>query len=466
MRKLLSLVITPFEAITKHIPLIIKQIIIGICSFLICFNRVIGDNLIWNNSFAVTVGFGIILSLIIAVLMLNKETINSIKIRPLFLICLEVIGLSFLVNGVIYRVVGYIAIFVVFSVVIPLLSLAVGKQGNNIIISVAVGVVVFFAVFLIASFIKSAPITVGVRYASFTANPNWLGMFLNAVVMAIFVLLFNTKNYIVKALLIFGYSIAFWLIKATDSTTTLIAVAVMTVLFVLLEIFRQFKLKIKKAFWGLLAILVMFSVLVPLSSRLVTYVYTDLQTEYLTEKAEREVQKAAGEAANSEASVSEAPAVEAAVTETASDTASQYGSDYETDTFAVSPELQALDSKFSGRLSVWNTFLHETSLLGHKNEMRIFGNADTPIALNAHNAFIQVPYSAGLLAGICYFVFVSASAVLLLIKKFSLEKLSVFIIGVGFLLCSLGEASYLPYIYLPTTLYFIAVGSVITKEAK
>ena len=60
----------------------------------------------------------------------------------------------------------------------------------------------------------------------------------------------------------------------------------------------------------------------------------------------------------------------------------------------------------SGRSEIWGTYLNEVSVRGHAPDYLPVLYRDKIIKANSHNTFIQVAYQAGVVAGICFLIFI------------------------------------------------------------
>ena len=60
----------------------------------------------------------------------------------------------------------------------------------------------------------------------------------------------------------------------------------------------------------------------------------------------------------------------------------------------------------SGRSEIWGTYLNEVSVRGHARDYLPVLYRDKIIKANSHNTFIQVAYQAGVVAGICFLIFI------------------------------------------------------------
>ena len=101
----------------KYVITIIIQVCIIVISLGIPFLKK-------DQSFSTIVVSGILLIIINIVLLLRKSNLTQIKFNKMYLILLEFIGISFVFNGTYFGVMGYVAIGITFSIILPFLNIS------------------------------------------------------------------------------------------------------------------------------------------------------------------------------------------------------------------------------------------------------------------------------------------------------------------------------------------------------
>jgi len=448
IKKLLCDIFSPFEKLSHKMSDKFKRALFTICFFLIFCNRVSFGPLIWGNSFALTVGLSSVLLFIIVALSITKDAIMNSKIKLIYLIPIEIIGISFFVNGIIFRVLGYIASGVIFCIVLPIFYIALKANGKNIISSIGRGGCVFFIYFVILSLILGS--TIGIAYKSYLGNQNILGLALIAIAATLFIELYTERIIWIK---IISFVFLCWDIALcifTTSRTAILGITAMSVAFAFFAVYTAFVKKGIKAIWWTVKSIIVSAISVVLSAIFIFFMFTTVKIKV-------------SEIFTSTPQVSQDTSLEQNI-EIAENRIGQ----------GITEEGKQINLDVTtGRRNIWRQFAEDVGFLGHEKETKpVVVNNGQVVEHYAHNAFLQMSYSNGILAGVSMlFFFVSAAidTIIRIIKSIKNKELIcalVFltIIGCGFAICSMTEAYYMVFTTMPATFTWLAVGAVAVKE--
>ena len=113
------------SSIEKYTGLISRKIPEKYCYTLFYIISVILFSISWinqlfigPNSFKITVSVGVLLTLLMLIFVPQADTKSKFKLNRLYFVIMLIIGISFLGNGLYFRVVGYMAIGIVFIFVV------------------------------------------------------------------------------------------------------------------------------------------------------------------------------------------------------------------------------------------------------------------------------------------------------------------------------------------------------------
>lgn len=442
-----------------------KNSLKGICAFASIFLMILSAVMVpvfVSDSFSMVVVVGTVLFCAFAILLVDFRRLNVYKYRLMYYIPVLAVGVSFLINGLLFKVVGYIAIGLVFAVILPFVHkcLSSNDTGNACLI-IAKGVVFCFISFYILSVMFGPSLEVD-QYTSFLANPNIIGCFASITVASLVFLLLqckgkNNKSFYVW-LLILGISISMCFFSY--SRTNMLAILLQLFVVIILEAVSFFRDKerkpisrvLKKGIAILLIMTVGFAVFyLSLQYNKTIFPFT-LEDFFLDGD---EIVSEIGGASDDKVSFLESMQVGE----------ERFGKGLEEkDSYAFT----------SGRTMIWNTYLKKITVLGHEKESLSIALADRVIEdTNAHNVYLQVAYSAGIVAGIALFIYVAIMGVELMIRnlkfiikgdKLSNELIFLEMAFFAFAVSSLTSAGYMMFTYLPATLFWMLSYVISMKE--
>ena len=388
-----------------------------------------------ENSFLIVVSFDTLITASMIFFLLDlKNKKNHIKI-PYFILLLF-IGISFIFNGIYYNVIGYIAIGLIFAVIIPLLNLAFSMSSKfSVCKALASGIIFSFLMFFLIS-ICCGPALGMAQYTSFFSNPNTLGSYMIIVVSAsIFLILDAVENnkkskFLYYMVFAFALSIAVY----TNSRTSIFYIKKCD--------YSSIKKFFKKVVLLGLLVLISFS----FSFFLLTTVKIELIKSFPSIQVTTDYDKI-----------------------TIRDGLARMGTRY---TKGLDGDNKN-DEFTSGRKEIWGTFIKNISFKGHKEEgLKVVEDTRFYQKTNAHNVYLQMAYSAGLLTGIAMLALMILAAKDLLkkiiefLKAGQIDKEAVFTMcaALSFAVFSLTSGGYMVFTYLPTTMFYFLLYTITVKK--
>lgn len=408
-----------------------------------------------GNSFSVLVTICAVTQLTGLIAIVKSNTIRFSNVKMVYLVLFEIIGLSFMITGLYFRVLGYIAIFFVLGVIVPISHMILHAYGEgNSLKGIASGIVMAFFIFLIISLV-SGPALGADQYFSFTSNPNIVGGLMVVVTAALIYLLFEAKDNIKKIKIIFLIGLSTSICFFSQSRTSLIAilmqlfVAAIVVAVRKLKYYQDENLKatIKKSIKHLLMMIIIFAVAWGTFFFSMTTVKKEISNllpniQIRTESKQISLEKTL---------------------------------DISGARFAKGIDNRNGDAFTSGRIGIWHEFLSNIRIYGHKTEGRAINvNGRVYHGTNAHNVYLQIAYSAGAIAGVAILLLMLIILKDLIFKLIYFirvgdvsNELVFFVMGyIGFFIASLTSGGYMTYTYLPATLFWITLFVVSIKNER
>ena len=435
-------IISSFEGKFKNIKDINKKRIIFLSVFIVVLNSMIMPMIFEGDSFSKVVIMGGIFTLPLVVL-INCNEINcfNTKSRKYYMM-LFVVGASFIFNSIVYKVIGYLAIGLIFCFVIPIINYIVFKTEVNVIYVATKSICIFFIIFMIASLIIGPPLNYG-QYSAIVGNPNRLAELIIIVVPSCLIQIkyyFEIKN---KRYIFFliELSLVVSVCLFTNSRIAFISTLVQIVFFVYYLFFynkyqKNISLKIilKVVVCALLVLFITFIA--------TFYAFTAVKV-YMIEK----FPKAQMSLQYDELSYNDMFCI--------------VGNRY---TRGIGENNN--DEFTSGRISIWRNFAKDVGLLGHADEgISVEEGGRSYAKTTAHNVYLQIAYSSGITAGIVMLIFMASIALNIICKCINIAKgenidsntcFSI-LIALGFGLESMTASCYMMYTYLPATFFYCTI---------
>ncbi|MDD7511365.1 MAG: O-antigen ligase family protein [Peptostreptococcaceae bacterium] len=408
-----------------------------------------------GNSFAVLVAICSVTQVAGLIAVAKSKSIRFSKIKKVYLILLEIVGFSFMITGLYFRVLGYIAIFFVLGVIVPISHMILHSYGEkNSLKCVANGIVIAFFIFLIISLVSGPPLGAD-QYFSFTSNPNIVGGLTVIVTAALIYLLFEAKDTIKKLAIIFLLGLSISICFFSQSRTSLVAILMQLLIAAVVATVRKLKydkdenlkVTLKKSIKDLLMVIIIFA----LAWGTFFFSMTAVKKEISALLPGIQIRNA-----------SEQISLEKTL-------------DISGARFTKGIDSRNGDAFTSGRIGLWSEFIRNIKIIGHKTEsIKVNVNGRAYNGTNAHNVYLQIAYSAGAIAGIAMLL------LMLTILKDLIFKLIYFIrVGdvsnelvffvmayIGFFIAALTSGGYMAYTYLPATLFWITLFVVSIKNER
>lgn len=457
---ILSLLSCTTERINKKIASRTKNCILALCWSFIMANSVLRLFLPSDLQYMVVVLCGTALLGVMLLLIFDRNACEGCLFRRIPLILTEVIGISFLFNGIYYRVLAYIAVGIIFSLLLPLLHRGIAAYGVSAFFAVASrGILISYCVLLVASLLCGPALSMS-HYTAIFENANSLGDYLIVATMALLYLLNNTDRSRKKCVLYYAMlsSILIFCIFSY-SRTALLAILTEIVGYVAVKIILHIRNKkrthigavVKKAGVILLTFLVtacvVYGLFVPVKKQIEQWLPS--------------IQIRAG--------------MDGFYGGSFKDNIIGAGSYFAKGLDGNKDGNAGEDVFTSGRKGIWMSFAKEIKILGHASESREVIEVDRYYkSTNAHNVYLQLGYSAGILAGIAMILLLVWVAVMLikgLIEMVQSGNLSDgFLIAalstVGFIFPSITSAGYMLFTYLPATMFWLSLSALDVKKCR
>ena len=457
---ILSLLSCTTERINKKIASRTKNCILALCWSFIMANSVLRLFLPSDLQYMVVVLCGTALLGVMLLLIFDRNACEGCLFRRIPLILTEVIGISFLFNGIYYRVLAYIAVGIIFSLLLPLLHRGIAAYGVSAFFAVASrGILISYCVLLVASLLCGPALSMS-HYTAIFENANSLGDYLIVATMALLYLLNNTDRSRKKCVLYYAMlsSILIFCIFSY-SRTALLAILTEIVGYVAVKIILHIRNKkrthigavVKKAGVILLTFLVtacvVYGLFVPVKKQIEQWLPS--------------IQIRAG--------------MDGFYGGSFKDNIIGAGSYFAKGLDGNKDGNAGEDVFTSGRKGIWMSFAKEIKILGHASESREDIEVDRYYkSTNAHNVYLQLGYSAGILAGIAMILLLVWVAVMLikgLIETVQSGNLSDgFLIAalstVGFIFPSITSAGYMLFTYLPATMFWLSLSALDVKKCR
>lgn len=439
-------------------------------------------------------GSAVIAAIIVILYFHWEKTPKANHYAILILICEEIIGISFLVNGLHFHTLAYLFIGAFFCVGLPVIHYSFSAvTQEKLIYFLSRGIEYSYYVFLVITLLFSPPYFRG-QFSSVIGNPNGFGNYLIVLVPAFLYLIWQKRekfSLLTRYILLLVSTLTF--VFLSGSRTTALAVVLECICFIIFLIkehkagkreenqktgkapAQETQKKDRKKTTGRIILLIVAAILVVgIQFFTVTTVRTYLYTTFEETGRVRNI-------------FTERFGEDIYDDYTLPDSNCPDGNCDMDENSGTSGILQQLLRKFgkgmqnnngdaftSGRIGIWDEFLSQIGLMGHKQETLAVNEAERHYtAVHAHNVYLQVAYSAGAIAGIAYLLLVIAAIIVglkfLLSKKFykaegRLEKLIACCFTLGFFAMTLFSDGYMLFRYLPPTFFFLTLHSFMARE--
>lgn len=399
-----------------------------------------------KDSFSVVVIIGILSFLLYTALLFSSKKFIQCKLNKFYFGFLIIIGVSFITNGVFFGVIGYLVIGLIFMCLLPIFykTLATRRDILKIISAFCKGITLTFLIFFIMSLFFGPPFDMN-QYSSFLSNPNTFSAFMAVVVGASLFLLnvnykHNTRNVIFFVVIIcIATSLCFYSNSRTNMLCIISQISVYVVKYVVEAIRER---KIFEVCGQIISCIFLLIVAFALNFFLFTTIHTYIQ-DFIFQYEDNEVEQY-----DSDISIFDTVGIA-------------------TDRFNKGLNGEGNDAFTSGRIGIWKDYIKEISFVGHAKESRDIINGDRVYHdTNAHNAYLQVAYSAGIIAGLSLIAIMIImgikllkTAVLFLINKESILNSKVMFMAstyLCFFVSAITSGGYMIFTYFPATLFWFS----------
>lgn len=416
--------------------------------------------LMMNQSFSVVVVFGTLMVFLMLITLCQGKKISLKGISKPFLFLEMVIGVSFLLHGIYFSVLGYIAIGMTFSVVIPAINIVFEKcYKDKFSYAIAKGTVIAYIIYFVFCFFLGPKID-DEPYAALLGNPNLLGNFVCVVAASVIFLWGKSNKTDLKSNILYAFLLTNVIALGyfSNSRTNMIAL-----LFMLFYTLFMFLLTCRSKFnIGHLKTYAKHCLAIMLCC-CVTFTGTFFALTTAKEKVDGVLNNIVIELVGQK-SGNGAEANDVTLEESMGLAGSRFSKGISTNDS---------DAFTSGRIGIWSAYINEIGFIGHAEESmdlnlgeRIY--KDT----NAHNFFLQVAYSAGAIAGIALLLYVLCTAFIMLKKSFiqivrnEIDYSTIFFgcIAIAFAMNSITSGGYMLYTYFVPTFFWLMANNICFKE--
>lgn len=415
------------------------------------------------NWYAPTVAGGSCLTALFALLMVRKNRISYTK-SGIFILAMEIIiGVFFIFNGLVLRIVAYSVIGVVFAFLLPIVQYALATHDpEKIAEHFCMSITIAYIILLIANMFWG-PIMTKFQFGSILGNSNLLGNFLVILIPSLSYLLIKKKASFKKKAVGWGLLVsAVSMLVFTSSRTSALAICFSMGFFLIMMIVsrdKTKKLRLEKKQIITIVIItaavpfVMFFMLSTVRKNIVilshkismSFSDTDSKSDSELDNEEKEIED-----------------IENMVTE------------YNLNYYIKGLDGAGDESFSSGRITIWKEFAKNVGIMGHSSEQReVIEETRHYEHVNAHNVYLQVAYTAGIAAGCAYLiavVFIGIKALAMfagvIAKKEKLrpELLLGYCFFIGFAITSLTSDGYMMFNYFPVTLFWLTAHNYMFKQ--
>lgn len=392
--------------------------------------------------------------LIVGSLYMKKRNWNKDFFKSPILISLFFMGFCFLFNSILFKVLGYLALGLQALIVFLYYWLGISGDKKKVIFSIALGFIISYIVVLLMMFFLGPEFTLFQNSGLF-GNPNLMGYYLTTIATSdLYFLCRDNEKKPFKILEIVLLGSVLFITFCTTSRTSIACIAieiVLAIIYYLQKKYFEFKRSGRGFAKGLLTIL--RDLILTLSIMVVT---AFLVYMIFVEWKPRFEQFFYGRP-------------------------STFYEDYLYDpSAAMSDELDSSLNYYtkglddhdwlnftSGRIEIWKIFLDEIRMVGHKTEtLFITFSSRVNRAHGAHNIFLQLAYSIGIPAGVCYFVTLAITDLYYFIRlicpskrgRISAEEIIILLSASVLTMNALTSSGYLFGRYLVPSYFVLVIG--------
>ena len=283
-----------------------------------------------------------------------------------------IVAVFYGIAGIMFRNIAYLLIAATIAVVVPLLQIYVHSRSEEFTDNICFGSLMFAVFFLILSFVAGPPLSTE-QFGGILFNQNSLGL----VCIALFPagLTMCRENKLTAGMIIIGITTAFAYFSTSRTTILAISLQLVYALFILiLDVIGKHSLlreKIKK--------IVLFVIVCVLSCFVLFWLFTSAKAIEAKMFPQIQMENIYGD------------------TLTFDELYEKFGGH-----MGKGLDGEGDYSFSSGRIGIWKDYAENLTFFGHKKEERdqVISGTRIYVSTNAHNAYLQLAYGAGIPAGI------------------------------------------------------------------
>lgn len=421
-----------------------KSLIVILLFILMLSITIVVPTFLKSNSFSTIVSLD---SLVLGGIIFLTASDEKLHFKIKYIVLTAIIGASFLINGLFFHVIGYLAIAICFLILIPLANLALGKK-NIYFEYMAKAILIVYTIFLVVSILMGQGLDAN-QYQSFLGNPNIVGNFMMIVAPSSLYLLYINKDWnfktkiFIEFLLCSSLSICFFSNSRTSFFSNILQLLLFVfVVFINMKKFNRANYKI------IINNIVVFILVLALSFGGIFWALTGLKTFIAKQLPSIQIEINYSEGTNLDKSVRGAfTRFEKGLGD------DDRNGDQETFT--------------SGRRGIWKAFYKDLSFIGHPKESKKIIIKDRSYeGTNAHNVYLQIAYSSGIIAGISMLLIMVFTAFDILkyiwssLKGNGIEPVYYYSMSLilGFSVVSMTSGGYMLFTYMPATFFWLTLG--------
>lgn len=425
--------------------------IISVILIFLSISTTLYSKIFVENNFKINVLFGIFALGIVTIFSIGKNKPKLTKTGILILIFLEIIGISYFITSLQFKVIGYMAMALVFMVGIPIIQYALATSEDGYILNLFTqSILISYVCFFIFSLLCGPPLT-SMQYKSVLSNPQFLALYLIIVTPSYLYQIhrMGLSNFR-KNILFIGLISALTLTVFSSSRTGMVTVIGELLLIIIFDIKTIFskKYSVKIISRSLIKQIIIKFIIVLIVPIIMFFLLTTVK--FGIENHLPSIQIRVDEIQRNDKSSTTG--------------FSKFGKSLNRFDQGLEEDINAVTS---GRTYIWKSFCENIGIKGHEKEGRIIVTPKYRYKepKTAHNVYIQVAYSAGIIAGISYLILVTLVGLKMLYwiyknirDQISLNDTKKFAscFFLGFAMISLVESAYFPFMGLPATMFFIS----------
>ena len=283
-----------------------------------------------------------------------------------------IVAVFYGIAGIMFRNIAYLLIAATIAVVVPLLQIYVHSRSEEFTDNICFGSLMFAVFFLILSFIAGPPISIE-QFGGILFNQNSLGLVCIALFPAGLALCREKK--LAAGLVIIGISAAFTFFSTSRTAFLAIFLQLAYALFVIiLDVVKKHAVlrdKIKAA--------VLFALVCVLSCFIMFWLFTSVKAAEAEMFPQLQMENIYGDTLSFD------------------EMYRKFGGH-----LGKGLDGEGDYSFSSGRIGIWKDYAENLTFLGHEKEERdqVISGTRIYLTTNAHNAYLQLAYGAGIPAGI------------------------------------------------------------------